>query len=208
MMVCVPIPAEETARAGPRRCCYVWYRPTDYDHELPALCTDANGRRHGITIPPPLIRHEVIADLKASAARLFPTAIAALVARVERPLLQAIFDLESPRMVFDRVALLGDAAFVARPHVIAGVTKAALDAQGLAEALAAEPELASALARYDAERRNFGAKIVAHARYLGASLQASKIPGAAREPRPDIILRDYGAPHLLRDPVLVPRLSA
>jgi 2-polyprenyl-6-methoxyphenol hydroxylase-like FAD-dependent oxidoreductase len=208
MMVCVPIPAEETARAGPRRCCYVWYRPTDYDHELPALCTDANGRRHGITIPPPLIRREVIADLKVSAARLFPPAIAALVARVERPLLQAIFDLESPRMVFDRVALLGDAAFVARPHVIAGVTKAALDAQGLADALAAEPELASALARYDAERRNFGAKIVAHARYLGASLQASKMPGAASEPRPDIILRDYGAPHLLRDPVLVPRLSA
>jgi 2-polyprenyl-6-methoxyphenol hydroxylase-like FAD-dependent oxidoreductase len=203
MMVCVPIPAEETARAGPRRCCYVWYRPTDYKVELPALCTDASGRRHGITIPPPLIRREVIAELKASAARLFPPVIAGIVGRVERPLFQAIFDLESPRMVFGRVALLGDAAFVARPHVIAGVTKAALDAQGLSAALArADGDLAGALARYDDERRAFGGKIVAHARYLGACLDPERA-GRTGEPIPGpaAILRDYGAPHLLRDPL-------
>jgi heterodisulfide reductase subunit A-like polyferredoxin len=32
----------------------------------------------------------------------------------EQPLLQAITDLELPRMAFERVALLGDPAFVAR----------------------------------------------------------------------------------------------
>jgi len=39
-------------------------------------------------------------------------------------------------MTFGRVALVGDAGlFVARPHVGTGVTKAALDAQALADAL-------------------------------------------------------------------------
>jgi 2-polyprenyl-6-methoxyphenol hydroxylase-like FAD-dependent oxidoreductase len=206
MMVCVPIPAEADTRAGPRRCCYVWYRPADYETELPVLCTDASGRRHGHSIPPTLIRREVIDDIKASAARLFPPVIAGIVARVERPLLQAIFDLEASRIVFGRVALLGDAAFVARPHVIAGVTKAALDAQGLADALAADANIEAALAAYECERLSFGSKIVAHARHLGAHLETHDKPGQAmreREtgPRPDIILREYGAPHLLRDPI-------
>jgi len=208
MMVCVPIPAEEPARKDRRRCCYVWYRPVDYDNELPELCTDASGRRHGITIPPPLIRRELVDELKAAAVTLFPPVIAQLVARVDRPLLQAIFDLEAPRLAFGRVALLGDAAFVARPHVIAGVTKAALDAQGLANALAdSDTGLERALARFDQERRVFGSQIVAHARHLGAyvetgaKLRKSNL-GANPDPHADVVLRDYGAPHLLRDPIL------
>jgi 2-polyprenyl-6-methoxyphenol hydroxylase-like FAD-dependent oxidoreductase len=104
------------------------------------------------------------------------------------------------------VALLGDAAFVARPHVIAGVTKAALDAQVLADALATDANFEAALAAYECERLSFGGKIVAHARHLGAHLETHDKPGQAlreREtgPRPDIILREYGAPHLLRDPI-------
>jgi 2-polyprenyl-6-methoxyphenol hydroxylase-like FAD-dependent oxidoreductase len=209
MMVCVPIPCEDEARTGPQRCCYVWYRPVEFESELPALCTDASGRCHGVAIAPTLIRREVIDDLKAAAARLFPPTIADIVARVDRPLVQAIFDLESPQMVLGRVALLGDAAFVARPHVIAGVTKAALDAQGLADALAGcGGDLAAGLARYDRVRRAFGSSIVAHARYLGAHLQPETSGHAPPAPRPDLILRDYGAPHLLRDPVPANRMSA
>ena len=34
-----------------------------------------------------------------------------------QPILQPIYDLETPRMAFGRVAIIGDAAFVARPHV-------------------------------------------------------------------------------------------
>ncbi len=64
-----------------------------------------------------------------------------------------------------------------------------------------------ALARYDQERRAFGSKIVAHARHLGAYVETGaqlrkRNPDADLDPRPDIILRDYGAPHLLRDPIL------
>jgi 2-polyprenyl-6-methoxyphenol hydroxylase-like FAD-dependent oxidoreductase len=67
------------------------------------------------------------------------------------------------------VVLLGDAAFVARPHVGAGVTKAALDAACLADALAAAPDnLDQALAQYNCERRRFGDWIVTRGRDMGA----------------------------------------
>ena len=54
-------------------------------------------------------------------------------------------------MVFGRAALIGDAAFIARPHVAAGVTKAALDAACLADSIAeAGGDLAAAPERYSA----------------------------------------------------------
>ena len=93
--------------------------------------------------------------------------LAALVARTQLPLLQPIYDLEVPRMAVGRVALLGDAAFVARPHAGTGVTKAARDAECLADALTAAPAIDAALAAYDRERTAFGAALVARARQLG-----------------------------------------
>lgn len=188
-----------------RRYYFVWYRPADLDDALPRLCTDSSGRQHGVTIPPPLIRREVIEDLKASAERLLPAQMAAVVHRTQQPLLQAVFDLESPRVVFGRVALLGDAAFVARPHVAAGVTKAALDAQSLVAALAASPgDLDRALRRYDDEQRHFGSRLVARARLLGAHLEAHRTQsgtgsGAIGKWTRENYMRDYGAGDLIAE---------
>jgi len=107
-----------------------------------------------VAIPPPLITPEVVAEMRAEAKALLAPQIYEIVERAPQPFFQAIFDLESPRMAVGRVVLLGDAAFVARPHVGMGVTKAALDAQCLAQAITAAPgDLMAALARYDAERR-------------------------------------------------------
>jgi 2-polyprenyl-6-methoxyphenol hydroxylase-like FAD-dependent oxidoreductase len=190
LLLCIPIPGEDALHGGARRCCYIWYHPADLQTALPQLCTDASGRQHGTAISPALIRPEVIRALKDGAAALFAPVIANIVARAERPLFQAIFDLESPRLVSGRVALLGDAAFIARPHVVAGVTKAALDAQCLADALATQ-DVETALASYERERRDFGTRIVAHARRLGAHLTGD--PHSAT-----FMLREYGAPHLFR----------
>ncbi|HEY6993490.1 MAG TPA: FAD-dependent monooxygenase, partial [Xanthobacteraceae bacterium] len=124
-----PVPGRnnETQR-GRRAYNIVWYRPTDPATTLVDLCTDASGRCHGTAIPPPLIRPEVVAAIKATARALVAPQVAEIFARTPQPFFQPIFDLDSPQIVFGRVALLGDAAFVARPHVGAGVTKAALDA--------------------------------------------------------------------------------
>jgi 2-polyprenyl-6-methoxyphenol hydroxylase-like FAD-dependent oxidoreductase len=197
------VPEDDTRRCG-RRCQFVWCQPVDYETALPQMCTDASGRCHGISIPSPLIRPELIRDLKDHAeARLAPQ-IAALVARAAQPILSAIFDLESPRMTFGRVALLGDAAFVARPHVATGVTKAALDAQGLADALAASGgDVAAALARYDRERRRFGGWLVERGRRLGAYLDARRRPPGG----PRTILREWGAAGVIDGEPISARLA-
>jgi 2-polyprenyl-6-methoxyphenol hydroxylase-like FAD-dependent oxidoreductase len=199
MLLAYPVPGRDNdTRRGRRSMNFVWYRPADAQLELPALCTDAAGRCHGSAIAPPLIRPEVIAQVRAQArARLAPQ-IAEIFERAPQPFFQAIFDLESPRIVFGRVALLGDAAFVARPHVGMGVTKAALDAQCLAQALAQEGDLPRALARYERERRLFGERIVARARRLGAYLEARSKPAQARDPeqreqRPEVVMREIGS---------------
>ena len=200
LILCMPNPgAGDDVRPGHRRYYFIWYRPADAAH-LADLCTDASGRNHGLGIPPPLIRPEVVAALKADAARLLPPRMARVVERTAQPLLQPITDLEVPRMVFGRAALLGDAAFVARPHVVAGATKVALDAAFLADALAATDDIDAALARYERERLAWGKALVEHSRYLGTFVGAA--PGSAARRAPADYLRDYGAPHLIHNPTL------
>ena len=94
----------------------------------------------------------MIAAFRAEARELLPPQFVALTEATSAPFFQPIFDLESPRVVAGRVALLGDAGFVARPHVGAGVTKAALNAAWLADALAAAPDIGAALAAYESGR--------------------------------------------------------
>jgi 2-polyprenyl-6-methoxyphenol hydroxylase-like FAD-dependent oxidoreductase len=93
---------------------------------------------------------------------------------IEEPILQPIYDLEWPRMAFGRVAMVGDAAFVARPHVAAGVSKAADDAAALVGALQKEPDVESALRRFETARLRENCRIIERARHLGAFLQATK----------------------------------
>ncbi len=64
MMLAYPVPGRNNETApGRRGFNHIWYRPTDFDRTLPGLCTDASGRCHGISIPPPLIRPEVTARI-------------------------------------------------------------------------------------------------------------------------------------------------
>ena len=165
-------PANEL-RPGRRRYNIIWYRPADEATELGILLTDENGVRHEVSIPPPLIRREAIAAMRAAAEQLLAPQCRALVRLIDEPLLQPIYDLASPRLAFGRVALIGDAACVARPHVGAGVSKAADDAAALADALAAG-EVELALCRYEAQRLPVNNRIIERARHLGAYLQATQ----------------------------------
>jgi len=177
-----PVPGRNNeTKIGRRSYNIVWYRPTDLAHGMIDLCTDASGRCHGMAIPPPLIRPEVVANIKSTARALIAPQAAEIFTSCEQPFFQPIFDLESPQIVFGRVALLGDAAFVARPHVGAGVTKAALDAQSLADALRASGDnLDAGLARYQHEQLSFGQGLVALGREEGAYLSAQAKPREQR----------------------------
>jgi 2-polyprenyl-6-methoxyphenol hydroxylase-like FAD-dependent oxidoreductase len=158
---------------GHRRYNVIWYRPADEIGELRELLTDDAGITHSISIPPPLIRQQPIAAMRAAAERLLAPQFRAIVRLIDEPLLQPIYDLESPRLAFSRVAIVGDAAFVARPHVGAGVSKAADDAAALAQALDGD-DVEAALRRFEAERLPVGNRIIERARHLGAYLQATQ----------------------------------
>jgi len=160
-------------RPGRRRYNIVWYRPAKEATELAFLLTDEHGVRHELSIPPPLIRREAIAAMRAAAGQLLAPQCRALVRQIDEPLLQPIYDLASPRLAFGRVALIGDAACVARPHVGAGVSKAADDAAALAAALD-DDDVESALRRYQAQRLPVNNRIIERARHLGAYLQATQ----------------------------------
>jgi 2-polyprenyl-6-methoxyphenol hydroxylase-like FAD-dependent oxidoreductase len=161
-------------RPGYRRYNVVWYRPADETTKLQWLLTDDHGVTHAISIPPPLIRREVIAEMRADAERLLGPQFRQIARLMDEPILQPIYDLESAQMAFGRVAIAGDAAFVARPHVAAGVSKAADDAAALADALTAEPDVPSALKRFEAARLPENTRIIERARHLGAYLQATQ----------------------------------
>ncbi len=161
-------------RPGHRRYNVVWYRPADEATKLQWLLTDQRGVTHAISIPPPLIRPEAIAEMRADAERLVAPQFRQIVRLIEEPILQPIYDLESPRMAFGRVAIVGDAAFVARPHVAAGVSKAADDAAALAGALQHEMDVAAALQGFEAARLPQNRQIIERARHLGAYLQATR----------------------------------
>ncbi|MBB4512501.1 FAD binding domain-containing protein [Paraburkholderia fungorum] len=184
---------------GERRYNFVWYRATSEDIQLPNLLTDQSGKRWVGGIPPTLIRQDILADMEEAALTLLAPQFGEVVTKAKQPLFQPIFDLEVPQMAFGRIALLGDAAFVARPHCGMGVTKAASDAMALVKALQARTDVREALADYSRERTQVGAAVVQHARHLGAYMQAQLKNEVDREMAeryrtPDAVMRETAVP--------------
>jgi 2-polyprenyl-6-methoxyphenol hydroxylase-like FAD-dependent oxidoreductase len=191
-------------RPGHRRYNLVWYRPAEETTELRDLLTDENGVTHTISIPPPLISRAAIAAMRAAAERLIAPQLRNVVRLIAEPILQPIYDLATPSMAFGRVAILGDAAFVARPHVAAGVSKAADDAVALADALARTEDVAAALKDFEAARLPIGHRIIERARHLGAYLQAEQTEEerarSARHGIPDAVLAETAVLDFLLQP--------
>lgn len=160
-------------RVGHRSWNIVWYRPAQGADEVRRLLTDDTGKLHEVSIPPPLVSKAVVREMRSAAERLLSPQFRAALRLIQQPFLQPIYDLESPHMAFGRVVLAGDAAFVVRPHVGAGVVKAAEDAAALAAALGAGASVAAGLRAYEAERLCVGREFVAQARRLGSYLKYS-----------------------------------
>jgi 2-polyprenyl-6-methoxyphenol hydroxylase-like FAD-dependent oxidoreductase len=149
---------------------FIWYRPVPPER-LDRYLTDVRGQLHAVNVPPPLVRPDVVTDMRREAARLLNAEFVDIVEHGE-PFYQPIFDLDVPFMARGRVALVGDAAFVARPHVGAGVTKALEDGLVLARNLDSD-EIDGGLAAFDAERGAIGRRIVARGRELGAIMNGT-----------------------------------
>src|SRR5690554_1794788 len=154
------------------------------------MLTDDSGHRHELSIPPPLVAKSVIEDMRRGSERVLSPQFQELVGLTPQPFLQPIYDLESPRIGFERAAILGDAAFVARPHVGAGVAKAAMDAQALVAALQSEETVPAALRRYEQERLPQDRKIVQQAQRLGSYVRSETPIEADRTEELDLIMKE------------------
>lgn len=157
---------------GERRYNWVWYRqlPSEGLKALLAHARHTNALSLSPGELPAALRESLVADARA----LLPPSFAAAVGVEPLPFAQPIYDFESRHMVNRRIVLLGDAAFIARPHTAMGVAKAAGDAMALSDALAEHP-IDEALAVYEQSRLPQGRAIVDYGRRLGRPL--SKPPG-------------------------------
>ncbi len=164
--------ADDSTQPGQRRWNFVWYRPADADVELVRLLTDADGVHHPDGIAPHQVDPRHVAGMRLAARERLAPQFAEIVEKTAVPFLQPIYDLASERLAFGRVALLGDAAFVARPHVGMGVAKAGDDAIALSECIVREGATTEALQHYEAWRLAPSRAVVQRARRLGAYLEA------------------------------------
>jgi 2-polyprenyl-6-methoxyphenol hydroxylase-like FAD-dependent oxidoreductase len=155
-------------RPGHRRYNFIWYRVATAE-QLREMCVDENGHQHEYSVPPPLIRNDLIARMREEAAEIMPPQFLDCLANM-RPFFTPIYDFSTPRLVFGRVALVGDAAASARPHMGFGMAKAGGDAVALAEALAGHDDIDAGLAAYDRMRRPIGERAMLHGRKLGTQL--------------------------------------
>ena len=146
----------------------VWYRRTDSER-LRDVLTDAKGIHHAEGISPHLLRPDTVQWARDEAHRMLHPAWAEVVQRSPEILVQAINDGWCDNMALHRVALVGDSAFVARPHVGQGVVKAAGDALAMVERLGARPDdVPQALREFSKLRVPVGHLAVKMAQQMGA----------------------------------------
>ena len=163
--------AENAVARGQRRYNYVWYRPAN-QAVLKELMTDADGNYFALGIAPNKVAWQHVANARQAARHLLAPQFAEMLEKTAQPFLQPIYDCVSPQMTFGRVAMMGDAAFVARPHVGMGVTKAAEDAIALTDCIEAHGATPDALHAFEQQRLAPCTAVVERGRMLGAYLQA------------------------------------
>jgi len=185
-----PIPGRDGGlQPGERLINVVWYRNYLEGGELDDLLTGNDGVRRELSLPPGTVAAHHDAEVRAVAAARLPWPLAAVIERTEQLFLQVIYDIEIERMAFGRVCLLGDAAYLARPHAAAGTAKAAADAWGLAAALAAGPDPVAALRSWEHTQLALGAQLLERTRAMG---RRSQVDNTWTAGDPDLMLGLYG----------------
>ena len=163
-----PIPSVDgSVDPGRRFTNWVWYWNVEAA-ALDELMTGRDGRRYGVSIPAGAVEHRHLDGLRRVAERVLPPPLAEMVRKTREPFVQVVFDIEVSRMAFGRVCLIGDAAFVLRPHAAVGTAKAAEDSWNLALAIeAAGHDVVEALARWEPSQLALGRRALARTREAG-----------------------------------------
>lgn len=151
------IPGEdESQQVGHRRWNWVWYRKVAAGLDIASLLTDRKGVRHALSLPPGSAKDADITDLRQTSSDLLAPSFQQLVGATKEPFVQAILDLQVRRMAYGRAVLIGDAAFVPRPHTAGSTAKAAANALTLAQALRYGNSIDGAIANWEASQLEAG----------------------------------------------------
>lgn len=162
---------------------WVWYRNYETGGPFEDLMTDVDGLRRPATMPPGSIRSVHLEEMKTKASQVLAPQMVDIILHCEQPLIQAVFDVESPRMVFGRACLLGDAAFTLRPHVAAGQAKACADAWALRDAISDTlGDVHAALAEWQPVQLELARSALQRTREMG---NASQFSGTMKPGDPD-----------------------
>lgn len=175
-----PIPGPDgSVTPGDRLINVVWYRNYSKGPDLDDLLTDKDGVLRQISVPPGKMAAHHVEEVRAFAKAHLPKEIAQVFLSIEAPFVQVIYDITVEQMTFGRVCLLGDAAFVARPHAAAGTAKAAEDGWILAASLDEADTVEQALSIWQSRQLTLGRSVVERTRLIGRRSQVDNtwIPG-------------------------------
>lgn len=142
-----------------RRYNWLWYLKAAKGAQLDAVLTDRDGVRRSHSVPPGSLAAAQDSWLRTMAQQRLNPAFGKLVQQTDDIFVQAIQDFKVPKMVFDRVLLSGDAAFVPRPHTAGSTAKAAANALGLVQALQSVDDLDDALSAWQQRQLIEGARM-------------------------------------------------
>ena len=132
---------------------------------------DENGVQHEFSVPPPLIRKDLIAQMYADARDIMPEVMLDCVMTMKQPFITPIYDFTAPRIVFGRVAMVGDAAANARAAYGLRRRESRRRRGGAgARARRSRRHRHARCKAYNAERQPIGNTIVMHSRKLGTHM--------------------------------------
>lgn len=190
-IVLYPIPGPEGGiEEGQRLLNYVWYRNVAEGPRLDELTTDLRGFECPVSVHPGQVQQRFVDEMRSTAADLLAPAAAETVIRTEQPYLQLVFDTRIPAMTQGRVAIIGDAAFAARPHAAAGTAKAADDAWTLYEHLRTfTDDIPTALKRWEPAQLQLGNQLIDRVARMG---HRSQVQGTWTPGDPDLRFGLYG----------------
>ncbi|MEP9362794.1 NAD(P)-binding protein [Nocardioides sp. CN2-186] len=157
---------------GATRLNFQWYWNVPEGPELDSLMTGADGARRPVSVHFDALTPGSLDAFRNRAKTGLSDVFGDLIASAPAPFVTIVADCEVRQMAFERVVLVGDAAFAPRPHAAAGAAKAADDAWALTEALLqANGDVETALKAWEPARLLVGEGYLAKVRSMAAVLQ-------------------------------------
>jgi 2-polyprenyl-6-methoxyphenol hydroxylase-like FAD-dependent oxidoreductase len=168
LMLQYMVPGEDgSTEVGRRRYNWLWYLKSAVGNDLDAVLTDRTGKRRTHSVPPGELAPAQETWFRTMAAQRANPEFRALIDNTDDIFVQVIQDLQVPRMVFGRVVLTGDAAFIPRPHTAGSTVQAATNAITLASTVHGQRDITASLADWQAGQVQDGLAITEWGKSMG-----------------------------------------